>query len=92
MWGMKISLGTAARGVSVKGGSAAAARLMERGRCGRAGLCSFSSFAHKAPRSFCNRQDDVEVSAVGGEGRTYGCGDDRWLGCEDSCFERVLAE
>jgi len=40
MPGAKISLGTAARGAALDGGSAAAARRVVWRRCGRAGLCS----------------------------------------------------
>ena len=72
MPGVKISLGTAARGAALDGGSAAAVFEVERGRCGRAGLCSFSSFARKALGLFATdtNQDDVEVSAVGKAGPT----------------------
>ena len=59
--GVKISLGTAARGAAVKGGSAAAARRVVWRRCGRAGLrCFLRLRARSGGLLLTDSQDDVE--------------------------------
>ena len=65
MPGVKISLGTAARGAALDGGSAAAVLWVARGRCGRAGLRWFLRLRTQRLGNFAtDSQDDVEVSAV----------------------------
>ena len=86
--GVKISLGTAARGAALDGGCAAAARRVVWRRCGRAGLRWFLPLRARRLGNFATDrlQDDVvEVSAV--ESLMYGCVGDRWLVREDSFFD-----
>ena len=60
MPGVKISLGTAARGAALDGGSAAAVLAGGAGTLRPRGAVLVPSFARAAPRQFCNRlQDDV---------------------------------
>ena len=88
MMGAKISLGTAARGAALDGGSAAAARRVVWRRCGRAGLCSFSSFARTALGLFATDTKTTSSEPEReGECLVYGCVGDRWW----RRFARTLA-